>query len=261
MSNKEDEYQEREAAEATSERGRAAEKAGDREVGRVTQPAAGRGGEALERRSAAGAEGVRQAGRTVRETASRTAAWIEQSADELEDTGERISDTGTRTATAAVSASQRAAGHGRDILLTGTRAAAGMSGRIADAGYESGQRLLGSVVRAFDIYREAGETSSRHVHALVDSWLSLGRGIQQMQHTALQLFDRAAGQARHRPQDLLRVNSLEELAEVQRGLYLDAVNYAFDCSTRLLELATSGALAAIRPLESAKGAPGTPPER
>jgi hypothetical protein len=249
MSNKEDEYQEREAAEATSERGRAAEKAGDREVGRVTQPAAGRGGEALERRSAAGAEGVRQAGRTVRETASRTAAWIEQSADELEDTGERIADTGTRTATAAVSASQRAAGHGRDILLTGTRAAAGMSGRI------------GSVVRAFDIYREAGETSSRHVHALVDSWLSLGRGIQQMQHTALQLFDRAAGQARHRPQDLLRVNSLEELAEVQRGLYLDAVNYAFDCSTRLLELATSGALAAIRPLESAKGAPGTPPER
>ena len=231
---------------------RAAEQAADREVGRATDQAAGRSGEPLERRSAAGAEGIRQAGRTARKAASQTEAWIEHGADELEDTGESVADAGTHTTAAAVGAGQRAAERGGEILLTGARTAASVNGRIADAGYESGQRLLGSAVRAFDIYREAGETSAHHVHALFDSWLSLGRGIQQIQHAALQLFDRAVGQARHKPQDLLRVRSLEELAEVQRDLYLDAVNYAFESSTRVLELATSGAQEAIRPLQSAE---------
>jgi hypothetical protein len=249
MSDNRKQHQDR---ESDSERGHPASEPPVREVGRATRDVAGRATAGLERGAAAGAEGVRQVGRSAREGASRTEEWIERAAEDMEEAGESVAETGTHVAKAAVQTGQRVADQGRAVLLSGARAAAGVNSQLADAGYDSGRQLLGSAVRVFDIYREAGERSAHHLRALFDSWMSLGRGMQQIQHAALELADRAVGQAKHKPQDLLRVNSLEQWAEVQRDLYLDALNYAFDASTRVLELATSGAQEAIRPLRSAE---------
>ena len=238
--------------EAASERGRQASDAPVRETGHAVREAAGRTKEALDRGVETGAEGVREAGRAAHEGAAQTGDLIERGADELGKTETSVAATGERTADAAVKVSQRVAEQGREVLQTGARAASDIQGRIADAGCGSGEDLLGSAASALGVYRAAGEYSASRVQALLDSWLSLGRGIQQIQHAALELMDGAAGQARHRPQDLLRVTSLEELAQVQRGLYLDAVNHAFEASTRLLELAISAAQEAIRPLYAAQ---------
>jgi hypothetical protein len=238
--------------EAASERGRQASDAPVRETGHAVREAAGRTKEALDRGVETGAEGVREAGRAAHEGAAQTGDLIERGADELGKTETSVAATGERTADAAVKVSQRVAEQGREVLQTGARAASDIQGRIADAGCGSGEDLLGSAASALGVYRAAGEYSASRVQALLDSWLSLGRGIQQIQHAALELMDGAAGQARHRPQDLLRVTSLEELAQVQRGLYLDAVNHAFEASTRLLELAISAAQEAIRPLHAAE---------
>jgi hypothetical protein len=224
--------------EAGKERGRTADESPVHEVGRATREAAGRAGAALERGAASSASVTRQAVPNAREGASRTEEWTERGADEMEETGETLAETGKV---------------GRDVLLGGAHAAAGVSGPLADAGYDGGRQLLGSAVRVFDVYREAGERSADHVRALFESWLLLGLGVQQCQHAALELADRAVGQARHKPQDLLRATSLEQLAEVQRDLYLDAIHYAIDASARLLELAKNGAQDAIRPLQFAAG--------
>jgi hypothetical protein len=239
-------------SEAASERDRQASDAAVRETGHAAREAAGRTKEALDRGVETGAEGVREAGRTAHETAARTGDLIERGGDELRKTEESVVATGKRTADAAVKVSEHVAEQGREVLQTGARAASDIQGRIADAGYGSGEDLLGSAASALGVYRAAGENSASGVQALLESWLSLGRGVQQIQHAALELMGRAVGEAGHKPQDLLRVTSLEELAQVQRDFYLDAVNHAFEASTRLLELAISAAQEAIRPLHAAE---------
>ena len=83
--------------------------------------------------------------------------------------------------------------------------------------------------------------------------MSLGRGMQQMQHACLELLDRAVDRATHKPQDLLRCKTLEEFAEVQRDLYLDAVNHALESSTTLLRIAAQTAQQAMSPLHARAG--------
>jgi hypothetical protein len=74
------------------------------------------------------------------------------------------------------------------------------------------------------------------------------------------LLDRAVDRATHKPQDLLRCKTLEEFAEVQRDLYLDAVNHALESSTTLLtllQLAAQTAQQAMRPLHGRAVGNGT----
>jgi hypothetical protein len=177
----------------------------------------------------------------------------QQATEELYGVGEAVAETVVRTADAAVEMGQRVAEQGREVMFLGVRAAAGMNGRMADAGYGRSHRVLGAAVRALDIYREAGDSTAENVQALFSAYVTLGRGAQKMQHACLELLDRAVDYATHKPRDLLRCKTLEEFAEVQRDLYLDAVNHALESSTTLLQLATQTAQQAMRPLQARAG--------
>jgi hypothetical protein len=48
----------------------------------------------------------------------------------------------------------------------------------------------------------------------------------------------------------LRCKNIIELAEVQRDLYIDALNHAFESTSRLLDIASRTAQDAVRPLQS-----------
>jgi len=110
--------------------------------------------------------------------------------------------------------------------------------------------MLNSTVHALDVYRDATERSAERVHALFSSYVTLGRGLQQMQHAWLEMVDHSLQTASHKPQDLLRCKNLVELAEVQRGLYLDTINHAVESGSRLLEMAGRAAQDAARPLQN-----------
>ena len=84
---------------------------------------------------------------------------------------------------------QLVAEQGREVMLPGVRAAAGMNGRIADAGY---------------------------------------------------------GRSHH-------LRTLEHVAEVQRDLYLDALNHALESGTTLLQLAAQMTQQPLRPLQARAG--------
>jgi hypothetical protein len=117
--------------------------------------------------------------------------------------------------------------------------------------FDRGQKMLSSAAQAMEIYTDATGRSAERMQALVSSAMIMGRGIHKMQHAWLEILDRSMDQAAHRPQDLLRCKSMVELAEVQRDLYTDAVNRAFESSTRLLELAGRTAQDAVRTLQAA----------
>lgn len=110
--------------------------------------------------------------------------------------------------------------------------------------------MMTAAAQAMDVYRDASERSAERLQALFSSAMMMGRGLQSMQHAWLEMVDHSIEHAAHKPQDLLRCKSVVELAEVQRDLYLDAVNHAFELTSRLLEMAGRTAQDAVRPLRS-----------
>ncbi|HUB10896.1 MAG TPA: phasin family protein [Acetobacteraceae bacterium] len=191
--------------------------------------------------------------RATREATERGEDAGQQAAEEFREVGETVADTVVKTADAAVEMGQRVAEQGREMILLGVRATAGMNGRLAEAGYGRSHRVLGAAARAVQLWHEAGDSTAENVQALFATYLTVGRGLQQMQHACLDMLDRAVDHAAHRPADLLRCKSLEELAEMQRDLYLDAVNRAIESSTTLLQLAAQTAQQAMRPLHARAG--------
>jgi hypothetical protein len=176
-----------------------------------------------------------------------------QTVEDLRDVGETVADTVVKTTDAAVEMGQRVAEQGQEVMMLGVRAAAGMNGRLAEAGYGRGHRVLGAAARALQVWQEASSTTAENVQALFSTYFTVGQGLQQMQHAYVEMLDRAVDQAAHKPQALLRAKSLVELAEVQRDLYLDAVNRAVESSTTLLQIAAQTAQQAMRPLQARAG--------
>lgn len=166
----------------------------------------------------------------------------QQATNRARDLGNSINETVRETA--------KAADQGREVLMMGVRTAAGVGSRVADVNYGRGQQLMSSAAQAIDVYRDASERSAERVQALFSSVTAMGRGLQTMQHAWLEMLGHSMDTATHKPQDLLRCKNMVELAEVQRDLYVGAVNHAVESTTRLLELAGATARDAARPLQS-----------
>ena len=161
-----------------------------------------------------------------------------------------MTETVAETANAATNLSAKAAEQSREVLLMGVRTAAGVGSRVADISFGRGHHLMSSAAHVMDVYRDASERSAERVQALFSSAMVMGRGLQSMQHAWLEMMDHSMEHAAHKPQDLLRCKNMTELAEVQRDLYLDAINHAFESTSRLLDLAGRTAQDAVRPLRS-----------
>jgi hypothetical protein len=200
----------------------------------------------------AGQATVESAGRAAKETMHETARTVENGADRAKEAVHTMTDTVTESADAATAMSSKVAEQSREVMLMAARTAAGVSGRVADISYGRSHHMLNSTARVMDVYRDATERSAEHVHALFSSYMSLGRGLQQIQHAWLEAIDHSLENATHKPQDLLRCKNLVELAEVQRTLYLDTINNAVESSSRLLEMASRAAQEAVRPLQNGR---------
>ena len=192
--------------------------------------------------------GLDAAGRTAKEALGETSRAWEAAVEHARDAGESMTETVADTAHAATNMSSRATEQSRDAMMAGLRSAADVGSRVADSSFGRGQHLMASAVQAMDIYRDASARSGDRVHALFSSAMAMGRGLQSMQHAWLEMMDHTMEHAAHKPQDLLRCRTMVEVAEVQRDLYLDAINHAFESTSRLLDLAGRTAQDAVRPL-------------
>jgi len=187
------------------------------------------------------------AGRPARDTIHETVGNGSERAREATHT---LTETVAETASVAAGLSSHAADQGRGVLLMGMRTAADVGGRVADIGFGRGHHFLSSAAHAMDIYRDASERSAEHAQALFSSCLTFGRGLQAMQHAWLEMADQTMEKAARKPRDLLRCTNMAEVAEVQRDLYIGAINRAVESTTRMLEMAGRTAQDAVRPLQT-----------
>lgn len=190
------------------------------------------------------------ASRTTKDSINETSNVAHNAVDRAKEAGQSITETVAETANAATNLSSKAAEQGREVLLMGVRTAAGVGSRVADINFGRSHHLLASAAQAMDVYRDASERSAERVQALFSSYMTFGRGLQNMQHAWLEMVDHTLENAAHKPQDLLRAKNLVELAEVQRDLYIDAINHAFESTSRLFEIVGRTAQDAVRPLQS-----------
>ncbi len=188
--------------------------------------------------------------KATKEVISETSEVAHNGADRSKEIAQSMTETVTDTANAATNMSAKAAEQSRDVLLLGVRTAAGVGSRVAEIGFGRGHHLMSSAAHVMDIYRDASERSSERVHSLFSSAMVVSRGLQSIQHAWLEMMDHTMEHAAHRPQDLLRCKNVVEVTEVQRDIYLDAINHAFESTSRLLDLAGRTAQDAVRPLRS-----------
>lgn len=193
------------------------------------------------------AGGADSATSAVKDAAGQTARLADVTAERARQAAGKAAETISAATNAATGAADTAARSGQDVLMLGMRTAVG---KAADISFDRGHHLLSSTVQAMDIYSDAAERSSQRVQALVTSALVFTRGVQKMQQAWLEMIDQSMERAAHRPQDLLRCKTLVELAEVQRDIYAETVNHAFDSTARLLDLASRTAQDAVRPLQA-----------
>ena len=189
---------------------------------------------------------VDSAAKATKEAVAQTATVTEKAADRVK----QANETATQIASEATNAASKATASGADVMMTGVRTVADIGGKVGDISFGRGHQMLTSAARAMDVYAGATERSAERVQALVASCMTLGRGLQKMQLMWLEMLDHSMENATHKPQDLLRCKTLLEVAEVQRDLYIDAVNHAVTSSSRLLELAGRTAQDAVRPLQT-----------
>jgi hypothetical protein len=198
--------------------------------------------------------GVDAGGKSAKDAISETSELAQHAASRAQEAGQNVgqsmTETVSETAQAAANLSSKAAERSREVMLMGVRTAAGVGSQVADISFGRGQHLVASAVQAMDIYRDATERSAEQVQALLSSYMTFGRGLQHMQRAWIEMIDHSMENAAHKPQDVLRCKNIVELAEVQRDLYLDAINHAFSTTSRLLDLAGRTAQDAVRPLQS-----------
>jgi hypothetical protein len=193
---------------------------------------------------------VDTAARAPRNGANETSQAVQNGMDHAKEVSHSMTETVTETANAAADLSTKAAEQSREVLMMGVRTAAGVGSRVADISFGRSHHFLASATHAMDIYRDASERSAERMQALFSSYLTFGRGLQSMQHAWLEMVDHRMENAVHKPQDLLRCKNVIELAEVQRDLYMDAINHLFESTSRLLDIAGRTAQDAVRPLQS-----------
>lgn len=184
--------------------------------------------------------------KATKDAAAQGAALTETAMDRAK----QANQAAAQAVSQATNITSDATSSGADAMMAGVRAAAGIGGKVGDITFERGHQALASAARAMDVYADATERSVAGVQALVSSFMTLGQGLQKMQHMWLEMLDHSMESATHKPQDLLRCRTLLEVAEVQRGLYMDAVSHAVTSSSRLLELAGRTAQEAVRPLQT-----------
>jgi hypothetical protein len=205
---------------------------------------------ATDQAAKSGQSTVDTAARAARNGINETSHIAQNGADRAKEVAQSITETVAETANVAADLSSKAAEQSREVMMMGMRTAAGVGSRVADISFGRSHHYLASATHAMDVYRDASERSAERMQALFSSYLTFGRGLQTMQHAWLELIDHTLENATHKPQDLLRCKNVVELAEVQRDLYIDALNHAVESTSRMLDIAGRTAQDAVRPLQS-----------
>lgn len=181
--------------------------------------------------------------------ADRAQASAGQSTQRLREAGEGAAFAAARATDAIAETARSTTEQGQQVLETGIRLMAGAHAPFVDAGYQQSRRVIESSAHITNAYREATERSAEDAQALLAAYSNIGRGLQHWQHACFDLLAQSMERGTQKRRALSQCNSMVELAQLQRDVYLDMIDGWFTSSTTLLQLAGQIAHDAVRPLQ------------
>jgi hypothetical protein len=179
----------------------------------------------------------------------KVSATANRAGNEAREAGEQGGQAAQHSAEVVGLLASRAIEQGREGVRLSLRTVAEAQRPVAERGYAQGQQAIETAARVSEAYRQAAERTAEDVQALAVSWTHFVRGAQQWQHAYFDMAQRAFQRFGSRPQALLRANSPVEAAQIQRDLYVEAVNSAITSGSTLLQLAGQIAQDIARPLQ------------
>jgi hypothetical protein len=181
-------------------------------------------------------------------------AWagFEQTTAAARVAGEKASKAVLETASVAMDATREKAGHaaqqGQEVTRLGARAAAEVQNSLAEMSADQNRRGAETAALVTDVYQDVWRRTTGDLQAVIGSYANLSHGIQRWQVAFLNQMTRSAQTVARKHQDLLRITSLAQAAELQRALYIDTVHEFVAGSTALLGLAGQTAHETAQPL-------------
>jgi len=133
--------------------------------------------------------------------------------------GQPTTETAIGRASSAVEASKAIAENGPQI----TRPAVELV--TPSATVEATEVTTQAALPFIDMYRDFARMSAGHVLTMCNGWISLGRGIRDMQVQWIDTIGRSAGVK-------------PELWQAQRDLYVQGLDRMLETSSRMIEIAT-----------------------
>ncbi len=131
-----------------------------------------------------------------------------------------------------------------ETAVAATHAAASVAEKLTDQANANGHAMLRSAMPFLDIYRDAARRSADHMQSLVGAWMTVSLEIQATQLTLLESVGRTLVSATGKP---------TEVWQVQRQLYVKALDTAVDSTNRLMALASRSARADTQPAGAEHG--------
>lgn len=144
---------------------------------------------------------------------------------------------------------KRIADKSHQAVRLSLNAVAGAQVPLVDAGYEQSRRMVEAAARMTDIGHDGAQRTAEDLQAMIGSYYSLGRGMQRYQHAYLDLLSRSMDSVARKRQEMSKVHSTVDFAEIQRDIYLDSVNSMFAGCMTLLQIAAQISQDAMLPLQ------------
>lgn len=151
-------------------------------------------------------------------------------------------------ADALTGAARRSGSQAMDIVQHSLRALTDLSQPAVTIFHDQSRRAAEAMALFTGSCHKAAEDTASDVHALVAAYMRLGCGMQELQHTYANVAQRSMEAVIRGQQALLGCRSFDELAQVQQGMFRDAMRFMVEAGVDVLQTRTRAAQGAVEPL-------------
>jgi len=155
---------------------------------------------------------------------------------------------GSRIAAHTKHATETAARDTAETARETTRRLGETQAQMADTIAEQSGRTIDAVNRATEIYRDATSAHSEDFAALLSSYSTVAKGLQEIQNVWLETLQRSLQNSVQAPQRL-RWSTFSEIAQSHRDMLRESMGQLLETNARVLRIAGKTAEDAARPIE------------
>jgi phasin family protein len=155
-------------------------------------------------------------------------------------------EAGRRAKQAAAESAKRAA---QDMTEGAKRVAQDAAATTRRTTQDVAERGAGTMLTVAEIYNETAQLTAEELQAIATFSSIAAGGLAEMRHAWMEWLNRSLRTSTRATQQLLRVKSIEEFADLQRSFLKESFDNLLEGSAQLLRISSRVSEDACRPIE------------